>query len=70
VNTVVVAVLAVIGLVVTIAGVGLLMAFPIMWCWNYTLPVLFGIKCITWGQAWCLHFLAGMLIKSTLTSSK
>ena len=50
--------------IIIIAGIGLLLAFPIMWCWNYTIPTLFGIKVITWGQAWCLNFLAGCLIKS------
>jgi len=29
----------------------LLMAYPLMWCWNYVMPFLFGLKTITWGQA-------------------
>lgn len=58
------------GLVAAIAGVGLLLAFPIKWTWNYTMPYLFDLKILTWGQAWCLNFLAGCLIKATQTNSK
>lgn len=60
----------IIGVLIVSAAIGLLLAFPIMWCWNYTLPVLFGIKTITWGQAWCLNFLASSFIKSSLINSK
>ena len=56
-------ILTVIGTVCIVAILGLLLAFPIKWCWNYTIPVLFGLNTITWGQAWCLNFLAGCLIK-------
>jgi hypothetical protein len=55
-----------IGMVVFAAGIGLLFAFPIKWCWNYTMPVLFGLKTILWGQAWCLNFLAPCLIKNAI----
>jgi len=57
------------GTIGALAVIGLLLAFPIMWCWNYTLPVLFGIESITWGQAWCLHFLASCLIKPSPTNT-
>lgn len=50
------------------AGIfGLLLAFPIMWCWNYAVVSVFGLPALTWGKAWCLNFLAGCLIKSQLT---
>lgn len=61
--------LIVIGIVVIAAGFGLLAAFPIKWCWNYAVVSTFGLPAITWGKAWCLSFLASMLIKSTSTSS-
>ena len=48
------------------ASVGLLLAFPIKWAWNYTLVPFFSLPVIGWGHAWCLHFLAGTLLKSTL----
>ena len=58
-----------IGIIVAVAAFGLVLAFPIKWCWNYTMPFLFGFKAITWGQAWCLNFLCGCLIKSTQTNN-
>lgn len=60
---------AFVGVLIAIAGIGVLLAFPIKWCWNYTMPALFGIQAITWGQAWCLNFLAGCLIKATQTNN-
>jgi hypothetical protein len=62
-------VLAVVGLFVLLAVIGLLVAFPIMWCWNYAMVTLFHLPVITWGQAWCLNFLAGCLLKSTQTNN-
>lgn len=63
-------VFVVIGVMVTIAGLGLLLAWPIMWCWNYAVVSIFGLPAITWGKAWCLSFLSGCFIKSTLTTTK
>ena len=62
--------LAVVGVLVFAAVFGILFAFPIKWCWNYTMPVIFGLPVISWGQAWCLYFLSNMLIKSSNYSSK
>ena len=64
-----VGIFAIIGVVVFVAGFGIVLAFPIKWCWNYTMPMLFELPVITWGQAWCLNFLAGCLIKSTQTNN-
>ena len=61
-------ILIVVGTVAMLALIGLGLAFPLKWCWNYVMPYLFGLGKITWGQAWCLHFIAGMLIKSSLTT--
>lgn len=57
-------------LVTIIVGllVGLLMAFPIMWLWNFIIPTIFGLPTITWTQAWALYVLCGMLFKSTNTT--
>ncbi len=60
----------VIGTIALVAGLGLIMAFPIMWTWNATMPYLFALPMLTWGKAWCLNFLCGCLIKSTLTTTK
>lgn len=66
-------VVKIVGVVITmialIAGVGLLLAFPIKWTWNVTMPYLFALPTITWGKAWCLNFLCGCLIKANQTNS-
>lgn len=49
------------------AGIGLVLAFPLKWTWNATMPYVFELPAITWGKAWCLHFLAGGIIKSIHT---
>ncbi|KKN03246.1 hypothetical protein LCGC14_1109580 [marine sediment metagenome] len=66
---IIVAVVVLVGVVVLLATMGLLLAFPIKWTWNYTMPMLFNLGTITWGQAWCLHFLTGCLIKATQTNT-
>ena len=63
-------IMIVIGALAVIAGLGLLLAFPIMWCWNYAIVAIWHLPTITWGQAWCLNFLAGCFIKPTLVNSK
>lgn len=50
------------------AAIGVLLAFPIKWTWNATMPEIFDLIKITWGQAWCLSFLSSCLIKSSLTN--
>ena len=60
----------IIGLVCLAAAIGLLMAFPVKWCWNYAVVAVWGLPSITWGQAWCLSFLAHIFFKSTWTTSK
>jgi len=56
--------------VAVVAGFGLALAFPIKWCWNYAIPHIFGLPSISWGQAWCLLFLAGMFFKPNASSSE
>jgi hypothetical protein len=69
-ETITTAVLAIIGIIVVAAGIGLLIAFPIKWCWNYAVVAIWHLPVITWGQAWCLSFLSHVLIKSSLSVSK
>jgi len=68
-ETITVAVLAVIGVIVVAAGIGLLVAFPIKWCWNFAVVAIWHLPAITWGQAWCLSFLSHVLIKSSLSTT-
>jgi hypothetical protein len=63
------AIAIVLGVLIFLGSFGLLLAFPVKWCWNATMPYLFALKEITWGQAWCLDFLAAMLIKSSLSTT-
>jgi hypothetical protein len=53
-----------------VIGIWLLMAFPIMWCWNYAVVAIWGLPAITWGKAWCLGFLSQVLIKGVSTTVK
>lgn len=62
VRTLIVSVLVVVCIIPVIS---LLVAFPVKWTWNATMPFIWGLPIITWGKAWCLIFLAGCLIKST-----
>jgi len=39
-------------------------AYPVMWCWNAVVPMIWQLPAITAGQAWCLMFLAKVLLKS------
>lgn len=68
-DKIIVALIGIVGVVVVAAGFGLLLAFPIKWCWNATVVPIWSLPVITWGQAWCLNFLAGVLIKSSLSTS-
>jgi hypothetical protein len=48
--------------------IALFICIPVSLTWNYVMTYLFGFKTISWGQAWCLSFLSGVLFKSTTTS--
>lgn len=47
---------------VAVALLMLVFAWPTMWTWNYTMPYLFGLPELTWGRAWCLAYVVGVLI--------
>jgi hypothetical protein len=55
-------------IVIFAAAWSLLWAFPIMWCWNYTMPFIFHLPVITWGMSFCLCLLSSSLIRSSLIS--
>ncbi len=61
---------AVVGLIGVVAAIGLLLAFPVEWAWNATMPYLFGLPTLTWGKAWSIHFLCGCLLKSSSINLK
>lgn len=51
-------------------GFAFILAFPVMWCWDYVMPRLFGLPEITYFEAAALYILCGLLFKSTKTVEK
>ena len=47
-----------------------LFALPVMWLWNDLVPGLFKLRAISFGEAFELLLLCGLLIKSGGSSSK
>ena len=47
-----------------IAGIAALLALPVMWLWNATMPELFGLQIIGFWMAVKLSLLCGFLFKS------
>lgn len=64
------------GIVIGIAGLavvaalGLLIAFPVMFLWNWLIPEIFGLKTITFFEAFGLYTLCAILFQSSSSSSK
>lgn len=53
-------------LLVTIAYIAvfaLIFSLPIMWLWNWLMPVIFGLTKITWIQALGLSVLSGFFFR-------
>lgn len=48
----------------------LILALPVLWIWNSTLPEVLGAKEITWWSAWKLSMLCSILFKSSITLKK
>jgi hypothetical protein len=48
----------------------LVLALPLLWLWNATMPELFGLKEITWWMAWKLMLLSSILFKNFFSASK
>ena len=48
---------------------GLVIGFPLMWLWNWLMPVVFGLPTITFYQAVGLYLLCGVLFNQTSGSS-
>jgi len=69
-NDIMTIIIAFVGAIVITVVFGLVLAFPIQWCWNSTIVAIWDLPEITWGQAWCLSFLSSMFIKSTLSPKK
>lgn len=46
-----------------IAAFALIFSLPIMWLWNWLMPVIFGLTKITWLQALGLSVLSGFFFR-------
>lgn len=46
-----------------------IISLPLMLLWDWLVPSIFGLRTITWLEAWGLMFLCGLLFKPTGTSS-
>lgn len=51
--------------IIFVSMISLLIAFPVMWCWNYAIVAIWKLPTITWGQSWCLLFMAQAFIKGS-----
>lgn len=60
--------MAVFGLILAALFFGLILALflalPVMWLWNWLMPVIFGLPEIGWLQAFGLMILCGFLFRS------
>ncbi len=52
-----------------IAIISLVGAIPTYFLWNWLMPTIFGIKAVTFWQAWGINLLAGILFKSFSSST-
>ena len=60
----------VVGFLVLCFLLGLLMSLPVMWLWNWLMPMIFGLCRLTWIQAWGVSVLCSLLFKPGTTSKK
>lgn len=54
---------------ITYCIVSAIVAFIPMLLWNWLMPTLFGLKTITWLQAWGLTWLSSIFFKGSSTST-
>lgn len=58
----------ILGVIALIIGIALLLTFPVMWLWNWLMPIIFGLIKLTFWQSFGLSLLCGLLFKSTDTN--
>ena len=61
---------AIVVAVALIVGFGLLFSLPVMWLWDWLMPEIFGLKEITWLQAWGINILCGILFNKNRVTTK
>ena len=60
----------IVGIVGFIFVMAALMSLPVMLLWDWLMPSIFGLREITWFEAWGLFFLCGLLFRSHTTVNK
>lgn len=60
----------IVGTVVLLFVVAAIMSLPVMLLWDWLMPGIFGLREITWFEAWGLLFLCGLLFKNHTTVNK
>lgn len=60
-------ILATVAILFVIAAV---MSLPVMLLWDWLMPGIFGLREITWFEAWGLLLLCGLLFKSHTSGNK
>jgi hypothetical protein len=58
------------GVVLLMLVLGALLAFPVMWIWNWMMPELFALPVINFWQAFWGTFMCNILFKGHSTSTK
>ncbi len=64
------AVSVIFGAIALLFIVAAIMSLPVMLLWDWVMPGIFGLREITWFEAWGLLFLSGLLFKSHTTVKK
>jgi hypothetical protein len=64
------AVTVIFGAIVGLFIVAAVMSLPVMLLWDWLMPGIFGLREITWFEAWGLLFLSWLLFKSHTTVKK
>ena len=64
------AILTFLGVIAVAFGLSILLAYPVKWLWNSTLPELFSFKEIGVWMAWKISVLCALLFQSVRYSSK
>lgn len=56
--------------ILVIAVFAIILAFPVMWLWNWVMPAIFGLTRITFLQALGINLLCGILFRGQTTTRR
>lgn len=60
--------LLVLGVIMLVLFIAFLLTLPVMWLWNWLMPLIFGLIKINFWQAFGLNMLCGFLFKTNIPS--